>query len=121
MNLTPIPQLVNNVTPPLFLNDNTLQPSRNANRKRLLNTTITEGTAAKLSVERSSSLLIKSSRKTTENEIQTNRGTKIKQIMYSPHSGKHEIFIRNSNIPRIPHRPGTQNRHFGLNGYNEAD
>ena len=36
--------------------------------------------------------------------------------MYSPLSGKHEIFIRNQNMPKIPHTPGLV-RHFGLVGY----
>jgi hypothetical protein len=36
--------------------------------------------------------------------------------MYSPLSGKHEIFIRNQNVPKIPHTPGLV-RHFGLVGY----
>lgn len=53
---------------------------------------------------------------TTATAIQKN--DEIKQIMYSPLSGKHEIFIRNVNAPpKLPHNPLLENqRHFGLSG-----
>jgi hypothetical protein len=47
---------------------------------------------------------------------ETIQGDDVKQIMYSPLSGRHEIFVHNANAPKIPHTPGRQ-RHFGLGGY----